>query len=31
MEELVATERRRVMNFTTKTKEIMALQYANEK
>ena len=31
LEAIFATERRRVMNSTTKTKEIMALSYANEK
>jgi hypothetical protein len=31
MDELIATERKRVMNSTQKTKEIMMLQYANEK
>jgi hypothetical protein len=31
MDHMVAAERKRVMNFTVKTKEIMALNYANEK
>jgi hypothetical protein len=31
LDDLIATERKRVMNSTQKTKEIMMLHYANEK